>query len=133
MKPTSATPLSLAIPILAALALMTLAGCGHLNALVRANDIERQAKIDRLKFIETMRDAYLLIGNEYYKLAKIAEDRGDAKKTKEYTAQASLYAILYNDLKTRAREVRDSLESNTRASRSSGSEEENLMPEEITP
>lgn len=95
--------------VLGTLGLLALGGCAHLNALVRANDIEREMQKERMSFLETTRDAYLLIGNEYYKLAKLAEARGDARKTKEYSAQASLYAVIYNDLKRRAEDQRASL------------------------
>jgi hypothetical protein len=86
-----------------------LTSCADLHTLTQARAIDREIQIDRLKFYEKMRDAYFLLGYEYYTLAKEAEERKDAKRAEEYSRKAALYDLFQKDIKRTADQMRDLL------------------------
>ncbi|MFW6303782.1 MAG: hypothetical protein ACOC2L_04100, partial [Candidatus Sumerlaeota bacterium] len=85
--------------ILLILALTILTGCSQLGALSRADKIERSTRINQLRFLERVSDAYFLIGNEYYKLAVEAEERGDMEKKQEYADKAGVYLLFCKNIR----------------------------------
>ena len=95
--------------VLAAIGL-ALAGCAHLDALVNAGSIEREMRVERLKFFEKLGDAYFILGYEYYCLAKEAEDRGQFPRAADYATRAKLYHVFCRDARAAARELRAALE-----------------------
>ena len=81
------------------------------------------ARVDRLRFLERVSDAYFLVGWEYYTLAKTAEDQGDLKKRREYATKADLYHALCEELKRTAWAIRGQIDPDHEQSPAARSEE----------
>ena len=90
--------------------LLGLSGCAQFGALMRADQIEKQSKADRARFLDKVSDAYFLIGYEYFSLAKLAEEENQAEKAGDMATKAGLYNLLSRELKRQAEDLRISLE-----------------------
>ncbi len=82
-----------------------------MSALARADAIEKEARVDRIRFLEKVRDSYFLIGDEYYRLAIELEDSGDVKKAKEYSVKAEFYLTFSLSIKRDVEELRAQMNS----------------------
>lgn len=102
MKPARIA-LSMAALAFCALGLMA---CADLHTLSRAQEIDREVRRDRLEFTEKMRDAYLILGYEYYKLAEEARAAGHTQSAEEYYKRATLYSLFQNDMDRKAKHLR---------------------------
>ena len=87
-------------------ALLGSGGCARWDALMRADQIERQAKAAEARSLQRQSDAYFLIGMEYYNLAVAAEKSGDAVRTKECATKSGMYNALSKSLGREAEEAR---------------------------
>lgn len=89
-----------------AVVLIGLGGCARWNALMRADEIEREAKAGEARALQRQGDAYFLIGMEYYSLARAAEKAGDTARAKDCATKASLYNTLAKGLAREAEQAR---------------------------
>ncbi len=102
----------IALPfILFALCIPLLAGCAQVKAIQRADQIERTTRVNQLRFLERVSDAYFLIGNEYYQLAVEAEKQGKTEKKDEFANKASVYLLFCKNIRKDAEDLRVALES----------------------
>ena len=85
---------------------MLSSGCARLSALARADAIEKEARVERFRFLEKLSYAYWLVGDEYFRLAIEAEDNGDEKKANEYSIKAELYLTFSKGIKRDLEELR---------------------------
>ncbi|MFP4380398.1 MAG: hypothetical protein ACLFUS_07835 [Candidatus Sumerlaeia bacterium] len=83
--------------------------CSNLETLQKANRLEREMRVDRLRHFEKISEAYFLIGLEYYTMAKEAEMQGHDAKAKEYAAKAKFYNLFHKDLQKTTDEMRQEL------------------------
>ena len=90
-------------------------GCAHVNALVRADRIEREVRVEQLKFYEKLADAYFILGYEYYSLATEAEDSGRVDRAGSYGTRAKLYHVFSRDARAQAEELRAELDTDWNA------------------
>ena len=101
--------------ILLALCLPLFAGCAQIKAIQRADHIERTTRVNQLRFLERVSDAYFLIGNEYYKLAVQAEAQGKLEQKDEYANKASVYLLFCKNIRQDAEDLRAALEASEAA------------------
>jgi hypothetical protein len=89
-----------------AVLLLGVGGCARWDALMRADQIEREAKAGEARALKRQSEEYFLIGMEYFSLARTAEKAGDAVRAKDCATKASLYNTLAKGLAREAEEAR---------------------------
>ena len=101
---------SVAMVVVAAAVAPFVGGCAHVDALVRADAIEREMRVAHLRFYEKLGDAYFILGYDYYCLAKEAEDSGRLQRAGDYATRAKIYHVFSRDARAAATELRAELE-----------------------
>lgn len=91
----------------AGLLLFAASGCASLS---QTRQLEQEARASRLQFLDTVQNAYFLLGDEYYRLALSAEDLGKKDLAREYAAKANLYLLFSKNVKREAEQLRASMQ-----------------------
>lgn len=94
----------------AGLLLFAASGCASLS---QTRQLEQEARASRLQFLDTVQNAYFLLGDEYYRLALSAEDLGKKDLSREYAAKANLYLLFSKNIKREAEQLRASMQTPT--------------------
>ncbi|NQU44023.1 hypothetical protein HQ520_12115 [bacterium] len=107
-------------------------GCSNLKALGRADSIEREMRLDRVRHFKAIGDAYWLLGLEYYTLATEAQEAGRTGKAAEYARKAKMYNLFSKDLEQDLRRMEAELaESRPIPETPGGSGSQSLYPSEV--
>lgn len=96
--------LPIALLLLSLVASIT--GCADLRTLRKAQQIDQQVKVDRIRFYDRTADAYRILAFEYYRLASEAEGSKQWAKARDYQARVTLYDTFSKHAKQTADELR---------------------------